>query len=88
MNLSQKMVTLSKTGPMPDYLKQIKELADKLAVVVEVFKGEVVVFYTKHGLTLEYSSFKSGIRARDSPITFCELTSLLESKEISILCKI
>ncbi|KAA8519410.1 hypothetical protein F0562_013666 [Nyssa sinensis] len=69
---------------MKSYLDEIKQITDKLAATANLISDEEIVFVTLKGLPREYVSFKTAIRARETPITFEELSNLLLSEEINI----
>lgn len=67
---------------MEDYLKQIKEIADQLAIASCPIQDEDLVFHILHGLPSSYDAFNTSIRTRSESITVDELTSLLCSESI------
>ncbi|KAA8539286.1 hypothetical protein F0562_025978 [Nyssa sinensis] len=69
---------------MKSYLDEIKQITDKLAATANLIFDEEIVFITLKGLPREYVSFKTAIRARETSITFEELSNLLLSEEINI----
>ncbi|KAA8520944.1 hypothetical protein F0562_011617 [Nyssa sinensis] len=69
---------------MKSYLDVIKQITNKLAATANLISDEEIVFVTLQGLPREYLSFKTAIRARETSITFEELSNLLLSKEINI----
>ncbi|KAA8519620.1 hypothetical protein F0562_013935 [Nyssa sinensis] len=69
---------------MKSYLDEIKQITDKLAATANLISDEEIIFITLKGLPREYVSFKTAIRARETSITFEELSNLLLSEEINI----
>ncbi|KAA8544152.1 hypothetical protein F0562_022212 [Nyssa sinensis] len=69
---------------MKSYLDEIKQIIDKLAATANLISDEEIVFVTLKGIPKEYVSFKTAIQARDTLITFEELSNLLLSEEINI----
>lgn len=67
---------------MEDYLKQIKEISDQLAIASCPIQDEDLVFHILHGLPSSYDAFNTSIRTRSESITVDELTSLLCSESI------
>lgn len=83
--LKDRLSTVDKgTKSMEDYLKQIKDLADQLAMASSPIHDEDLVFHVLHGLPEAYDAFKTSIRTRSEPISVDELTSLLCSEAIHI----
>lgn len=83
--LKDRLATVDKgTKSMEEYLKQIKEITDQLAVASCPIHDEDLVFHILHGLPSAYDAFKTSIRTRSAPITVDELTSLLCSESIHI----
>lgn len=83
--LKDQLSTVEKgTKSMEDYLKQIKEIADQLAMASCPIQDEDLVFHILHGLPGAYDAFKTSIRTRSAPISVEELASLLCSEAIHI----
>ncbi|KAA8526593.1 hypothetical protein F0562_008204 [Nyssa sinensis] len=72
------------TKSMKSYLDEIKQITDKLAATANLISDEEIVFVTLKGIPREYVSFKTTIRAKETSITFEELSNLLLSEEINI----
>jgi hypothetical protein len=60
-----------------DYFFLIKRLVDELAMAGQPLKCDDIVSYVLTGLGHEYDSFVSSIYARNDPVTFEEVYSLL-----------
>lgn len=81
--LKDRLSNISKgSKSMEDYLKQIKEIADQLAIASCPIQDEDLVFHILHGLPSSYDAFNTSIRTRSESITVDELTSLLCSESI------
>ncbi|GMP43064.1 hypothetical protein CsSME_00012575 [Camellia sinensis var. sinensis] len=67
-----------------EYLTQIKELADQLALASSPMDDEDLVLLTLNGLPDEFDALKTTVRARIEPISMVDLTSLLCSESLYI----
>lgn len=63
-----------------EYSQKIKHMSDTLAAVSSPVDNEDLIIHTKNGLPQEYSSFKTAIRMRSSPISSKELHVLSSVK--------
>ncbi|GMQ08672.1 hypothetical protein CsSME_00052291 [Camellia sinensis var. sinensis] len=83
--LKNKLNAVSKKGAsMEEYLTQIKNLSNQLALASAVVDDEDLVLITLNGLPDEYDSFKTAIRARSEGISMDELCALLCSESIHV----
>lgn len=83
--LKDRLSNVSKgTKTMEECLKQIKEIADQLAIASCPIHDEDLVFHILHGLPNAYDAFKTSIRTRSESISVDELTALLCSESIHI----
>ncbi|XP_028077858.1 uncharacterized protein LOC114279781 [Camellia sinensis] len=86
--LKNKLNTVSKKGAsMEEYLTQIKELSNQLALASAIVEDEDLVLITLNGLLDEYDSFKTAIHARSEGISMDELCALLCSESIHVELK-
>lgn len=83
-DLKTKIHNLVKSGSVSDYLKQLKNLSNKLHAAGDPVSESDLIFYALNGLPQEFGAFKSTIRNRGYPIDFAELATLLEAKEINL----
>ncbi|KAI0503861.1 hypothetical protein KFK09_014804 [Dendrobium nobile] len=73
-----------KERSMQQYLTQIKNLVDNIAVAGSTLGTEDIILYILNGLLSSYNSFKTAIRTLLNPISLDILYSLLCSEEINI----
>mgnify|MGYP003703378157 FL=1 len=87
--LKNQLTNLTKTSQsIEEYLSQIKELADQLALASSPVDAEDLVLITLNGLPAAFDAFKTTIRARSEAISVEELSSLLCSESIHMHSKI
>ncbi|CAL5402425.1 unnamed protein product [Camellia sinensis] len=83
--LKNKLHNITKTSSsMEEYLAQIKDIADQLALAGSAVDDEDLVLLTLNGLPTEYGAFNTTIRAKTDPISMDVLSSLLCSEAIHI----
>ncbi|CAL5428368.1 unnamed protein product [Camellia sinensis] len=70
-----------------DYLSQIKELVDKLALASSPADEKDLVLLTLNGLPDEFDALRTAIHTRTAAISMAELSSLLCSESIHIESK-
>lgn len=76
--LKDRLSTVDKgTKSVEEYLKQVKDIVDQLAIAFCPVSDEDLVFHILHGLPSVYDAFKTFIRTRSEPITIDDLISLL-----------
>jgi hypothetical protein len=63
------------------FLGRIKEVKDKLGIIGETISSIDLVTITLNGMLEDYQMFITGLAAREKPITFEELTSILLQEE-------
>lgn len=66
------------------YVKQIKEIKDKLANISSIVNDEDLLIYALIGLPVKYNKFRTSMRTRSQPTTFNELYVLMKSKESAL----
>lgn len=69
---------------MLQYLFEIKEKCDVIAVVCLTLISEDVILYTLNGLPSTYNAFKTSIITNLQPISLDDLYALLCSEELNI----
>ena len=85
MNLKGKLHNLKKgTESVDAYLRKIKVVRDKLLAVGVILDDEELLHITLKGLPKEYNAFVSGIRTRSTPLSFGELSTMLNDEEESL----
>ena len=85
MNLKGELHNLKKgTDSVDAYLWKIKVVRDKLLAVGVVLDDEEFLHITLKGLPKEYNAFRSTIRTRSTPLSFDELSTMLNGEEESL----
>ena len=85
MNLKGELHNLKKGADSVDaYLRKIKVVRDKLLAVGVILDDEELLHITLKGLPKEYNAFRSAIRTRSTPLSFDELSTMLNGEEESL----
>ncbi|KAL0004638.1 hypothetical protein SO802_012199 [Lithocarpus litseifolius] len=85
MSLRNELNSVKKgTDSIDVYFQRIKQIRDKLAVVLVILDDEELLHVALDGLPSEYASFSSAIRTRSDFLLVEELNTLLNTKERAI----
>ena len=85
INLKGELHNLKKGADFVDaYLRKIKVVRDKLLIVGVILDDEELLHITLKGLPKEYNVFRSAIRTRITPLSFDELSTMLNGEEESL----
>lgn len=72
----------NETKTIPEYLREIKSIADELATVGAPISNEELIVKILSGIGTEYQETSAAIRAYDSPIMYKELYDILTDHEV------
>lgn len=67
-----------------EYLHQVRSICDELAVAGSPVSNAELVVKILNGLGREYKNIAAAVRARGDPISFEELSGLLQDQEICL----
>ncbi|KAK2993337.1 hypothetical protein RJ640_002706 [Escallonia rubra] len=85
MSLKERLLNNPRgTRSIPEYLQQMRAIADDLALVDNPLSEDDLVLYILAGIGPEFKEIAAALRARDTPISFDELYDKLGDYELHL----